>query len=1320
MTGDRRGTAAAFWWCLDRLATRAVALPPAVLVMTGFAFLMNAGSYRRGVYPADWYDLGFALVCLLPAALGHGIAAVLGSRGPLWWALWLPGIALYWMRPWAGAEGWVLLWMRPAYAWDQAGALALAGWYGVTPPPQVIAVVSGLVLILTAMLAATVRPWFALLDWRRGSGAPADRERAGAGAVEGLPQARWASAREVAESFSHPGGIVLGELTDPIEGTPGFDPLRPRTWKRQGKGALITMDPARGNGHVVVIAASAGGKTAGIVIPSILHYDGPLVVVDPKGDLYARTRDARKAKGYKARVIDAEHGFDPFKVIAPLAPTTPSVYLTMAKTLMPIQGRASDISEYFHEMSCSLFAALMAHYINEKSENVAGDISRFINRERDAVIEEAREIVGRYDLRLINDEMAGLAALDERTFPGVVKGISNKLAFVRFPDVASYGSSTESAGAHLAALDPDTDIFINVPTLAAKDFSAFPRLLIGAMYVASELLEQPERPRARRLFLIDEARVLGGMDALTNVRDAGRSIGMHLMLIYQSLGQMKEAWGGEAGADAWLDSCEARVVGAVGAARTASDIVTMLGRRTLRTTMRGSSSSSPGMSSMGGSVSASEQEQLREVPLMSAATLGQLPAHGSVIFTRRSKPILATKALYFTRADMDAKVLSPDAVVDQLEATKRRRKVMAGIAGQGDEEKSAEEPVRLLPSPALVTPPPKPPVAPATDPVSVPDTHPADASGTTTPAAMNGADTETPSPVPAGDVAPPARQPAESPGQAARDGNAGGAPAAPDDTETGAILPEDITGAAARPDVAQTDALSSGATDASKSAEVSGKQPGDSPAVGTTAAPPAPKKTRRRRGYDADDVRAALDPHVEDLFRTYYGEPERPGTAQWRVRGHSHLTMHVAGERRGQWYDFKSGTGGSLLDFVAIHMCDLPNAGEDFPAVLATAATYAGLGPAESRSRPKARAKARRAKDAARKEEAAREAEDREALVRALRQCAEDVAGTPAETYLRSRAIAEWPDDVLGWLPPLGGLVSEALQRAVHTPGHGALVVWARDDAGTVTGGQRILIRQDGQGTSGTPKKPCFGRIGGCPARFPQDTGRDASATPLVIAEGPETALSVWQAAGHEVWAVFGVTGFAAAPIPLDRPVILAPDQDARGSPAGKTFRRAVAHHLQRGVTLSIARPPERPGSKRDFTDSLQRIGPEGIKAGLAAAHAPGPDDLPDPEDTAGKTPAAAHRKSQEPAQDATQSLAPATEARPEQTSAATRDARGVDQATGPATRVARHAAGPQTAVSGQDQPDTPRVSDPDPSKPRRAQRYPGSINGGNGTRSDD
>ena len=66
-----------------------------------------------------------------------------------------------------------------------------------------------------------------------------------------------------------------------------------------------------------------------------------------------------------------------------------------------------------------------------------------------------------------------------------------------------------------------------------------------------------------------------------------------------------------------------------------------------------------------------------------------------------------------------------------------------------------------------------------------------------------------------------------------------------------------------------------------------------------------------------------------------------------------------------------------------------------------------------------------------------------------------------------------------------------------------------------------------------------------------------SKARPPVVAEGPESALSIWQSCGYETWVVFGVSGWKSAPIPTDCEVILAPD-----SPAGRAFCNAVTHHL--------------------------------------------------------------------------------------------------------------------------------------------------------------
>ena len=684
-------------------------------------------------------EIGWLLIALVPGAVVGIFLILLGRRSGYWWWVFLPGILIWMLRPWR---------LGP-WDWELKGAVTFLWNYGEwvaknyhEAPPQVFAGLLGAIVILAlcaAISGQTIRQTRRhIRDGLRDGRRAAKSDGGGKGL---LPQASWASAREVRDRFSHKGGIVLGEHTDPINETPSFAPGKPRAPRamvrrkgRQGRGNLITMNPADGNGHVLVLAASAGYKTSGIVIPNILNYDGPLVVFDPKGDLYARTREARREMGYDARVIDAQNGFDPFKMIAPLAREVPSVYHTMAKTLMPLSTKSSDVSEFFHDMSVSLFAALTAHFVDAGHPNVARAISKFINREREVVIAEAEAIVLHHDLPFITDELKGLSAIDARTFPGLVKGISNKLSFIQFPDIASYAYSERTPEEHLATLGPKTDIFISIPSLSAKDFSPFPRLLIGSMFVVSELLEQPDRPRARRLFLIDEARVLGGMDVLNNVRDAGRSIGMHLMLIYQNLGQVNEAWGGQAGADAWLDSCEARVVSAVGSSRTAADISAMLGKRTIRVTTEGSSSQNQVMAPMGGSVGSSESEQLRDVPLMTQAALGQLPAHGSVIFTRRSRPILATKAIFFTRKDMQDRVKSPDDVQDELDVTRRRAAVLQGINGNDKGTKATpQDPADRDAAAEMASKPPEV-TEPATDSV---DVRPSPLTQTGTPDADN-------------------------------------------------------------------------------------------------------------------------------------------------------------------------------------------------------------------------------------------------------------------------------------------------------------------------------------------------------------------------------------------------------------------------------------------------------------------------------------------------------------------------------------------------------------------------------------------------------
>lgn len=356
--------------------------------------------------------------------------------------------------------------------------------------------------------------------------------------------------------------------------------------------------------------------------------------------------------------------------------------------------------------------------------------------------------------------------------------------------------------------------------------------------------------------------------------------------------------------------------------------------------------------------------------------------------------------------------------------------------------------------------------------------------------------------------------------------------------------------------------------------------------------PPANNGSRPELNRDA--VRYALQEKAEELFRLAWGEPEKASTKNWRPKTNrkekvSARSMAMRGRKRGQWFDHKAGIGGDLFDLVAVELCGLGSAQEDFPRVLQEAARFCGM--AEGQSIDLEALTARKA--AQRAEEARQEAADtkrKAALVKAIQARSEPLTGSPAATYLKARGIDALPE---GWtyLPPVPGL-------GVPHPEKPALVAWAIDTDGTVTGGQRILINEDGGKAGLDPRKFSFGSISGSPARI----AAKAEGGPLCIAEGPETAAAIAQATGFEVWAVFGAGQFATAPAPLDRQVILCPDRDAPGSQAAEAFNRACDELRGQGVNLWIARAPEPENSKRDLADTLQERGAEAVRAAIADA----------------------------------------------------------------------------------------------------------------------
>src|SRR5262249_16101121 len=123
------------------------------------------------------------------------------------------------------------------------------------------------------------------------------------------------------------------------------------------------------------------------------------------------------------------------------------------------------------------------------------------------------------------------------------------------------------------------------------------------------------------------------------------------------------------------------------------------------------------------------------------------------------------------------------------------------------------------------------------------------------------------------------------------------------------------------------------------------------------------------------------------------------------------------------------------------------------------------------------------------------------------------------------------------------------------------------------------------------------GLLAGAAVRFPgdHDTGT------VILAEGPENALSVWQSTRQHTWALLGPR-WGDAPVPAGAEIILERDNDLHGSPADRALINGAERMGERGVVVRIATPTQYEDPKSDFNDMLRRDGEKAVASTIADA----------------------------------------------------------------------------------------------------------------------
>ena len=198
---------------------------------------------------------------------------------------------------------------------------------------------------------------------------------------------------------------------------------------------------------------------------------------------------------------------------------------------------------------------------------------------------------------------------------------------------------------------------------------------------------------------------------------------------------------------------------------------------------------------------------------------------------------------------------------------------------------------------------------------------------------------------------------------------------------------------------------------------------------------------------------------------------------------------------------------------------------------------------------------------------------DRIAEAKAIWRSAQPIAGTLAETYLRSRAITMYIPDSIRFA---------RLTYGKRGPLHPCLVAAVASADNRLVGIQRTYLAPDGKGKASVSKpKLSLGRVSGGAIRLAP------CAASLIVCEGLEDGLTLQQELGRAVWVAAGSTMLPNMIFPAGvREVAIGGDADEPGRDAA---RKTAVAFIHRGIQARTFFPID----AKDFNAELM----EGVAA---------------------------------------------------------------------------------------------------------------------------
>jgi type IV secretion system protein VirD4 len=304
----------------------------------------------------------------------------------------------------------------------------------------------------------------------------------------------------------------------------------------------------QGDAPTCVIAPTGSGKGRDFLIPNLLTYPGPVIVLDTKGELSAVCGRARRALGQKVHILD------PFGVTGcETDRLNPFDQFSLPKTMLEPDsemlasllgdGHGSTKEPFWPDTATSLISGLVAYIAACKKPE-----DRNIKTLRDLLCGDDTD----YALAVILDTQKAamppfaykaisgyLSHADSQTRPSVLSTARTFLTAINSDQVAGCMANSTISLADVMKGTPQS-IFITVPPEKLVSHRCMLRLWVGVLLTT--VMRRKRIPKQRTLFVLDEAAQLGTFDPLLAASTLLRGFGLQLIMVWQDMAQIKSRY----------------------------------------------------------------------------------------------------------------------------------------------------------------------------------------------------------------------------------------------------------------------------------------------------------------------------------------------------------------------------------------------------------------------------------------------------------------------------------------------------------------------------------------------------------------------------------------------------------------------------------------------------------------------------------------------------------------------------------------------------------------------------------------------------------